>query len=146
MNQERIESGNPPPAQGTRATEPWVRRAAAKALEGMTLVEIMIVVMIMALIATAVGVAVMPRLQKARIESTRTDAQSIRAAAQMYLMENPSAGCPSVDDLVSARILDSSKRLSDAWDNAFHIECEGGDPFVMSAGPDGQFGTEDDIR
>lgn len=123
-----------------------LRRAARKALEGMTLVEIMVVVTIMALIAGAVGVAVMPRLNKARMESTRTDAQNIRAAAQMYLMENPAGGCPSMDDLLEERILDSSKRITDAWDNEFQIECEGGEPFVVSAGPDGQFGTEDDIE
>lgn len=121
-------------------------RVMAKAREGMTLVEIMVVITIMALIAGAVGVAVMPRLNKARIESTRTDAQSIRAAAQMYLMENPGGGCPSMDDLIEERILDSSKRVNDAWDNQFQIECEGGEPFVVSAGPDGQFGTEDDIQ
>ena len=38
----------------------------------MTLVEIMIVVIIMAMIATAVGMAVLPQLERARVEQTRT--------------------------------------------------------------------------
>jgi general secretion pathway protein G len=121
-------------------------RTAGRSLEGMTLVEIMVVITIIALISGAVGFAVMPRLNKARIDSTRTDAQSIRAAAQMYLMENPGGGCPSMDDLVEERIVDSTKRITDAWDNQFQIDCEGGDIYVISAGPDGQFGTEDDVQ
>ena len=36
--------------------------------EGMMLIEIMIVVIIMAMIATGVALAVIPRLEKARIE------------------------------------------------------------------------------
>lgn len=114
--------------------------------EGMTLVEIMIVVIIMAMIAAAVGVAVLPRLNDARVEQARTDAQSIRGAVEMYLAQNPSADCPSVDELVSERILSSRTRTTDPWDNAFSVECEGEDITVVSAGPDGQMGTEDDVE
>lgn len=123
-----------------------IRRALRRRREeGMTLVEIMIVVIIMALIATAVGVAVLPRLKQARIDSTRTDAQSVRSAAVMYVSENPGGDCPSVADLVDGGYLDSSRRTADAWDNDFSIECEGDDVVVVSAGPDGEMGTEDDI-
>lgn len=113
---------------------------------GMTLVEIMIVVIIMALIATAVGVAVMPRLQKAREDSTKTDAQSIRSAVILHLGENPGGNCPTMDSLVEGGYIDSSKRTEDAWNNEFTIECDGDSVSVVSAGPDGQMGTEDDIQ
>ncbi len=112
---------------------------------GMTLVEIMIVVIIMALIATAVGVAVLPRLKQAKIDSTRTDAQSVRSAAVMYISEN-SNDCPTVDALVEGGFLDRSRRTADAWDKPFVIECEGDDVIVISGGPDGEMGGEDDIR
>lgn len=117
-----------------------------RSAEGMTLVEIMIVVIIMALIATAVGVAVLPRLEKARIDSTETSAQQIRSAVTMYLAENPAGGCPNVDDLVQGGFLDEDKSLTDAWDQDFDIECQGTRVSVVSAGPDKQFGTEDDIQ
>lgn len=113
---------------------------------GMTLVEIMIVVIIMALIATAVGVAVLPRLQQARIDSTRTDARTVSGAVEMYVAENPGGGCPDMDDLVQGGFLNNNTRTTDAWDNAFAIECNGTDISVTSAGPDGQMGTEDDIN
>jgi general secretion pathway protein G len=122
------------------------RRARRAAQAGMTLVEIMIVVIIMAMIAAAVGVAVLPRLNEARIQQARTDAQSIRGAVEMYLAQNPSADCPSVQDLVEARVLSANTRSRDPWDNDFSVECEGDDITVVSAGPDGQMGTGDDVQ
>lgn len=114
--------------------------------EGMTLVEIMIVVIIMAMIVTAVGVAVLPRLNESRIQQARTDAQSVRGAVEMYLAQNPGSGCPSVSDLVDARILNARTRTADPWNNDFDIECNGDDVVVVSAGPDGQMGTADDVQ
>jgi general secretion pathway protein G len=122
------------------------RRARRRRREGMTLVEIMIVVIIMALIATAVGVAVIPQLQNARVNQTRSDAQSVQSAAVLYYAQEPGAECPNVAGLVEAGVLDRSRRTTDAWDNEFVIECEGNDIWVWSHGPDGQAGTEDDIR
>lgn len=123
-----------------------IRRKDPRRQHGMTLVEIMIVVIIMALIATAVGVAVLPRLKQARIDSTRSDAQTVRSAVQMYVSENPGGDCPGMEDLTSGGYIDSSRRTADAWDNDFVVECSGDDISVISAGPDGQMGTEDDIQ
>ncbi len=123
-----------------------LRRIARRRREGMTLIEIMIVVIIMALIATAVGVAVLPRLQQAREDTTRSDAQAIRSAVTMYLGENPGGGCPGMEELVEGGYIDRTKRTADAWDNDFAIQCEGDEVIVVSAGADGQMGTEDDIQ
>lgn len=120
------------------------RRRRLRRTEGMTLVEIMIVVIIMALIATAVGVAVVPQWRKSQKRQTLTDAQAVKAAVLLYMTDNN--GCPSSStELQEEGYLDRSKRATDAWDNDFQIECEGDDIYVVSAGPDGQFGTEDDI-
>lgn len=126
----------------TRRTSPVARRRRS----GMTLVEIMIVVIIMALIATAVGVAVLPQLRRARVDATRSDAQQMQSAAILYLGQEPGADCPAVTDLVEAGVIDRTKRTTDAWDHEFVVECEGDDVYVISSGPDGQMGTEDDIR
>ena len=119
-------------------------RRARLAQQGMTLIEIMIVVGIIAMIAGGVAVALLPSLDKAKIKTTRTDAQALRSAVTLYLSDN-GKGCPTVDDLVQGRYLDGNKRTADAWDNDFQIECEAGDVKVTSAGADGQFGTDDDI-
>ncbi|MDJ0763745.1 MAG: type II secretion system protein GspG [Myxococcota bacterium] len=122
------------------------RKRRYVAEQGMTLIEIMIVVIIMAMIATGVAVAVIPRLEKARVDSAKSDVAAIRTAVQLYLAENPGK-CPSIDDLKTERYLDQGKRTTDPWDKDFLISCsEGDDPDVFSMGPDMQEGTEDDVR
>lgn len=113
--------------------------------EGMTLIEIMIVITIIALIGGGVAVALLPQLEKARIDSTKTDAQALRSAVMLYVADNPRQ-CPTVEDLVNERYLDRSRRTTDAWDTQFQISCEEGEITVVSAGPDLEFNTEDDIR
>jgi general secretion pathway protein G len=123
------------------------RGAARRAAErGMTLIEIMIVVIIMAMIATGVAVAVMPQLEKSRIKTARSDVAAIRTAVQLYLADNPS-GCPTVEDLKQSRLLDQAKRTTDPWDQEFVIKCQSGDdPEVYSIGPDKQEGGCDPGR
>lgn len=128
-------------------TEPQDKRrlAARKRREGITLIEVMIVLTILALIVSGVAVALLPQLEEARIKSTRADAQALRSAVMLYIADNPRS-CPTVDDLVNDRYLDATKRTTDAWDTPFQVTCEAGDIFVISSGPDGQFDTEDDIQ
>jgi len=125
----------------TRRQQQLARR---RRREGFTLVEIMIVITILAMMVTGVAVAVLPQLGKARIKSTKADAQALRSAVMLYVADNP-RGCPTVEDLVSEKYLDGSKRTADAWDTEFQVTCEAGDIGVVSAGPDLQFNTEDDI-
>jgi type II secretory pathway pseudopilin PulG len=112
----------------------------------MTLVEIMIVVIIMALIATGVAFAVIPMLQDARETQARTDMGVIQQATTLFIVHN--GNCPSsVQDLVDAQRLSSAARTVDPWGNDFDIVCEGdGEPVIVSPGQDGELGTEDDIR
>jgi general secretion pathway protein G len=119
---------------------------ARRRRRGMTLVEIMIVIIIMAVIATGVAVAVLPQRTQALIRQARTDGMTMQSAAVLYLANDPGADCPSVDDLVEAGMLNRSARTTDPWDNPFTIECDGDDVVVGSNGPDGNPGTEDDIR
>lgn len=112
---------------------------------GMTLVEIMIVVVIMALIATGVGVAVIPQLSKSKVSTTKVRAESIRSAAVLWLSDNVKGGCPTVQNLVEGKTLDKNKDTRDAWDRDFVIECDGDDIKVISPGEDGEIGTDDDI-
>lgn len=121
------------------------RRSRKRSERGMTLVEIMIVVIIMAMIATAVGMAVIPQLVNARIRQAQTDAHVIRGAAEMYQAQNPGT-CPTIDVLTEERILNGQTQTEDPWSHPYVIDCEGADVTVSSWGPDGNAGTEDDIR
>lgn len=111
---------------------------------GMTLIEIMIVIVIMGLIAGGVALAVFPQLKKAKISDTRTGAQTIRSAAMLWILDH-SGECPSTDQLVEDGQLDKGKKTVDAWDNAYTIECNDSEITVSSGGPDEQRGGEDDI-
>jgi general secretion pathway protein G len=111
----------------------------------MTLTEIMIVIIIMAMIAAAVGAAVIPKFRDAQRRTAATDAQAIRSAAESYSLEHGTRDCPTVEELVEAGEIRRGSRMTDPWGTAFKIECSGTDIEVKSAGPDGQFGGDDDI-
>ncbi len=120
------------------------RRRRARRTEGMTLVEIMIVVIIMALIATAVGIAVLPQFTKAKEKTAESDVQTIDSAVQLYIMHG-GADCPTVEDLLEDGSLEEGKNTIDPWNNDYIIECDGDNITVISSGADGQPNTEDDI-
>lgn len=113
--------------------------------QGFTLIEIMIVVLIISLIAGGVSLALIPRLNEAKIKTARTDAQAMRSAITLYMADNP-RDCPTVEELVEKKYLQKTGRTLDPWEGEFQIECESGDITVISAGPDLQFGTEDDVQ
>ena len=62
----------------------------------------------------------------------------------MYVAEKP--GCPNVKDLVDAKNLSTKTRVRDAWDHEFKIICRADRRIVLSAGPDGKYGTADDLN
>jgi general secretion pathway protein G len=112
--------------------------------DGMTLVEIMIVMVIMALVTAAASFAILPRLKDARVKATQQDAKKIGSAAEMYMSEHDD--CPTVEKLVEAKIMSKKNRTADAWDHEYTIECDEDGAIVRSGGPDGQMGTDDDIE
>jgi hypothetical protein len=80
------------------------------------------------------------------IQQARTDVQSLRGAAEMYLAQNPGAACPTAEILVRERILSSRAATLDPWDKAFVVSCDGENVQVLSRGPDRMLGTADDIE
>lgn len=120
------------------------RKRKHKRQQGMTLVEIMIVMAIIALIAGAAGFALIPQFTKAKVKQTSADAKTIASAVELHMSENDD--CPSVDQLVSSKTLRQTASTKDAWGNDFSIECNEDGAVVRSGGPDEQMGTEDDIQ
>src|SRR5690349_20753083 len=91
---------------------------------GVTQIEIMVVLVIMSLIASAVGVAVVKMIERARADTTKTRARSIQEAVNGYLLDNPNT-CPDVDTLLKANAIDSTTDPRDGWSRPFSIACEG---------------------
>ena len=80
--------------------------------------------------------------KKWRVRLAGIDAATVRQAARAFELHE--GRCPSMDELLSSAALDDEARTVDPWDTPFRLECSDG-PRVSSAGPDREFGTEDDI-
>lgn len=100
------------------------------------------------LVAAGVGLGA-PRILTRRGDclapSTRTDAETVADAAEMYVAENPGGACPTAGLLVAHGFLAPSSATTDCRGRPFGVECDGTDITVRSAGPDGQHETKDDI-
>ena len=103
---------------------------------GMTLIEIIVVITILALLTAAVSVAVIPRLEEAKVDRAKLDIANIVTALKTYYAKKgsyPDTGL-GLKALVDAQILD--KMPTDPWDGDYVYMNEGGKPVVISYGKD----------
>jgi general secretion pathway protein G len=119
------------------------RRAKAR---GVTLVEILVVVAIIALIAGAVGIGAFRAFSRAQEKTAASNARALRGAVKTWWIEHEVGSCPDVDTLVVDGALDRDSPRKDPWGTGWQIECASGDVTIVSAGPDQKLGTPDDIR
>jgi general secretion pathway protein G len=111
-----------------------------------TLVEVLIVVAIMAMVATAVAVAAIGYFRDAKLKTAKIDAGGIREGVKGWWMKQEEDRCPTVDELITDGALDEGSPRKDPWGTTWRIECAGAKVTVSSDGPDRKQGTEDDIR
>lgn len=123
---------------------------------GMTLLEIMIVVSILAVMMTYLATNLTKTQDSAMIDTAKMGMQQIMQPLQMYKLHNKTYpnDQQGLDALVTnpgnakswrGPYIEKSK-LKDPWDNPFRYSLENGNPKLYSNGPDGQEGTEDDIE
>ena len=125
---------------------------------GFTLVEVLVVVVILGLLAALIVPRITSRLDEARIETTKIQMKAIRDALEQYKLDN--GIYPTTEQGIKALVekpaippvpprwrqyLDQMPK--DAWGRDFVYLSPGvGRPFeLLSVGPDGKEGTEDDI-
>ena len=122
-------------------------RLKARARRGVTLVEVLIVVAIMAIIAGGATILVFPAFKKAKIESAKVGCKAVHSAAQLYVQtEQEGDECPTIAVLVQAKKLDA-KTTDDPWGQPYRVVCEDADTLhVYSNGNDRKEGTPDDVR
>ena len=129
-----------------------IARAAAR---GMTLIEIMVVLVILSMIAAAVAVNVVKQQKEAEIKQAKTDVQNI-ASQGVDAYRVMRGRYPSTEEGIKALVQEGFLRanqsdgtLKDPWHNDYvylfpgQAHADGFD--VKSNGPDGQPGTPDDI-
>ena len=128
------------------------RRSGAQ--RGMTLVEIMVVVVIISLVATVVGVSVLSRLDEARKSLAKTQIHNIADALDLYKlsMRNYPSTAEGLQALVAPKNNEKpflDKVPKDPWGNDYVYIFPGqhnpGGFDIMSYGQDSVPGGGDDI-
>jgi general secretion pathway protein G len=120
------------------------RRLRKTAKRGMTLVEIMVVMAIIAIIGTAVAFGVIPALAGAQEDAAKTAIGNISKALDMYYMRNTELP-QSLEALVEAGTL-KAEQLQDPWKKPYQYNVVGTRNYKLcSGGEDGAMGGNDDV-
>lgn len=121
------------------------RRRRQNRARGMTLIEIIVVITILSLLMAAVGVAVIPQLEQAKVDRAKMDIGNIQNALKTYYAKKgnyPDTGV-GLKALVDAQILERAPL--DPWDTEYVYMKEGSTPVIISYGKDkAPGGTETD--
>ena len=125
--------------------------------QGFTLLEVMVVVVIIAIMAAAIGPKLLGNIETASISRAKTDIKSISSQLELYKAENYQY--PSTDQGLEALVNKPSgdptpknwrqyltKTPLDPWENPYKYLSPGshGDFDIYSFGPDG-IQSDDDI-
>ena len=124
-----------------------------------TLIEIIVVVTIIALLATLIGPRLIGQVARAKESKAKSEVRAIGTAVTMYVTDTGTTLNDSFDLEVlllppddgggpQGPYLNKADDLIDPWENLYLVRIPGEvnyDFDVYSIGPDGQAGTEDDI-
>ena len=113
---------------------------------GMTLIEIMVVVAIISLVLGGVGLMAFNQFKGAQVETAKKDVVQIQQAVELYMTQKRGKCPKTLQDLKAAGV--AAKVTKDPWGNDYQINCPGEKTSVdvISGGPDGEVGTEDDVN
>lgn len=126
-----------------------LRNSAARSLSrqrGMTLIEIMVVVAIISLVLGGVGLMAFNSFKQAQTDTAKKDVVQIQQAVELYMTQKRGKCPKTLQDLKASGV--AAKVTKDPWGNDYEIKCPGEKTSVdvISAGPDGEIGTEDDVN
>ncbi len=121
------------------------RQPAAVAQRGMTLIEIMVVIVIIGVLGSALAVGVFGMLNDAKIDSCAAQLNSVGGVVEAYEARNGDFP-DSLTTLSEGKNPKLKKEiLKDPWRQDLQYSATGDGFSLCSGGPDKKSGTEDDI-
>ena len=129
------------------------RRPARPRRRAFTLLEIIVVVTIIALLATMVAPRVLKWLGRSKVNVAQAEVAKLAETLRLYLLDNNlSRPDPDMDLGVLTEgedpLLAKADYLIDPWDRPYELVVPGEENIdfdIVSPGEDGELGTEDDI-
>lgn len=116
--------------------------------EGFTLIEILVAVAIIGILGTVATISITRSLDKAKVTAAQEAVRNIHSACETYKMSTKKY--PSdLNALVSGEdpyLQGGEGALEDPWGNDYRMEKKGKNIAIVSNGPDGESGNDDDIR
>ena len=133
----------------TRTRTRPLARAARRAF---SLLEITLVLVIIGLLMGVAAVNLLGTTERARIRTTRASMANYKTNISTYMVNNANTLPPTLKTLVDAKYVEANNvglPPQDAWDKDFYYQPAPdarNNPYqLISAGPDKEFGTPDDI-
>ena len=121
--------------------------------KGFTLVELLVVVAILGILGSIAVVGVVGHIESTRKTAAKTAVDNIKDAVTAWMVDRKKSTPPSdlkvliENDGDKTPLLDGGDgALVDPWNNDYQIEIRNKRYTIVSSGPDGEIGTDDDIR